>query len=212
MRKHRLALRFSIPALMLGLLFSAASARASTIFLVSVDTSLLSGNSGFLDFMFNPGGSSQSAFAQVSSFSPGGSLSNSPTVTGDVTGTLPPLVTINNTTAFNDYFAGFTYGPSLSFLLTLGGPAVDAPNHTASSGSTFAFSMFANDGATPELTSSPDGFGFTVDVNLDGSTTVTDFITSENSIQVVTPEPAALALSLTGFAAIAIAGLRRRKK
>ena len=45
------------------------------------------------------------------------------------------------------------------------------------SGSVFAFSMFSDPaGIMPVLTSdTTDGFAFTIDVNLDGSTTVNDF-------------------------------------
>ena len=74
-------------------------------------------------------------------------------ISGDVTGTLASSLTLNNGTAFNDYFIPFTFGNTLSFLVTLGGPAVDAPDNTSTSGSTFSFSMFAGDGSTPLLTS-----------------------------------------------------------
>src|SRR6266478_3730883 len=134
MSRHRTLLLF-LTVLLAGI----SPALATISYQVTIDTSSISGNAGFLDFEFNPGGSSQSAFAMVSNFSPSGSLSNSPSIVGNVTGTLPPAITITNSTFFNDYFAGFTYGASLSFALTLGGPAIDAPNGTASSGSTFSF-------------------------------------------------------------------------
>ena len=207
MSRHRTLL-----LLLTVLLVGISPALATISYQVTINTSSISGNAGFLDFEFNPGGSSQNAFAMVSNFSPSGSLSNSPSIVGNVTGTLPPAITITNSTAFNDFFVGFTYGSSLSFLLTLGGPAVDAPNGTATSGSTFGFGMFASDGSTPELTSNPDGFGFLVDVNLNGSTTVSDFITSQNSIQLVVPEPGSIALTLLGLGGILYRAARARTR
>src|SRR5258706_11044836 len=118
MIRHRTVLLF------LTVLIAGVSPAASISYQVTIDTNSISGNAGFLDFEFNPGVLSQSAFATISNFSPGGSLSNSPSIAGNVTGTLPPAITITNSTAFNDFFVGFTYGPSLSFLLPLGGPSV----------------------------------------------------------------------------------------
>jgi hypothetical protein len=206
MSRHRTLLLF-----LTVLLAGTSPALATISYQVTVNTSSLSGTAGFLDFEFNPGGVSQSGFATVSNFVPSGALSNSPSITGNVTGTLPPAITITNSGAFNDFFVGFNYGASLSFLLTLGGPAIDSPNGTSISGSTFGFGMFASDGFTPELTSNADGFGFLVDVNLNGSTTVSNFITSTNSIQVVVPEPGSIALTLLGLAGILYrAGARTR--
>ena len=86
-------------------------------------------------------------------------------------------MTFDNGTAFNDYFEGFTYGSTLSFQVSLYGPALSSPDGTSTSGSTFAFSMFSDAAGTmPVLTTdTTDGFAFTIDVNLDGTTTVTNF-------------------------------------
>ena len=54
------------------------------------------------------------------------------------------MVTFGNGTAFNDFFEGFTYGSKLSFHASLFGPALSSPDGTATSGSTFAFSMFSD--------------------------------------------------------------------
>ncbi len=169
MRNRLLYLTALVPLLL-------SSAQASSMSMVTVDTSSLAGTDGFLDFTFDPGALvTQSAFAGISGFSSDGAL-GTPFVSGDVTGILPADVTLNNDQPFNDYFTEFTYGNTLSFLLTLGGPAIDSPDGTSTSGSTFAFSMFSADGATPLLTSnSTDGFAFTFDVNLDGSTRLANF-------------------------------------
>jgi len=117
---------------------------------------------------------------------------------------------------FNDYFEGFTFGSTLSFDVSLYGPALSSPDGTSTSGSTFAFSMFSDAaGTTPTLTSdTTDGFAFTVAVNLDGTTTVTDY-SSETSVVAATgpvgvvPEPNNIVLIL---AAIVCCGAMRRRR
>jgi hypothetical protein len=84
-----------------------------------------SGTSGSLDFQFNPGSlASQSVSLQILNFASDGTLAGSPTLTGDVNGTLPATLTFDNGTTFNDYFQGFTFGTALSFDVSLYGPAL----------------------------------------------------------------------------------------
>jgi hypothetical protein len=167
-------------------------------FQVSVDTSIISSTSGSLDFNFNPGLLvTQAASLQVLNFMSNGGLAGSPTLTGDVVGALPGTLTLDNGTAFNDYFEGFTFGTSLLFEVSLYGPALSSPDGTSTSGSTFAFSMFSDPAGTiPALTTDTiDGFAVTVDVNLDGTTTVTNS-SPETSVSAV-PEPSSIALVAT---------------
>lgn len=174
---------------------------------VTVDTSSLLGTTGSIDFNFNPGSLvTQAASLQILDFSSDGTLAGSPALTGDVSGALPGTLTFDNATAFNDYFEGFTYGNVLSFGVSLYGPALASPGG-ATSGSAFAFSMYSDaQGTVPALTTdTTDGFAFTTDVNLDGTTTVTDF-SPQTSIAAQTPtvaEPGTLELAL----AAALAGL-----
>ena len=82
-----------------------------------------------------------------------GSLAGSPVLTGHADGALPATVTLDNRTAFNDYFEGFKFGSTLAFNVSLFGPALSAPDGVSTSGSTFAFSMFSNAAGTiPALT------------------------------------------------------------
>ena len=195
----------------------AATAMANVItYDVTVNTSSISGTTGSLDFNFNPGSLvTQSASLQILSFTSNGTLAGSPELTGDASGALPGTLTFDNGTGFNDYFEGFTFGSTLSFDVSLYGPALSAPDGTSTSGSTFAFSMFSDAaGTTPTLTSdTTDGFAFTVDVNLDGSTTVTNY-SSETGIVAASgpvsavPEPGNLALIGLGLGAISL--VRRR--
>ncbi len=201
----------AVALLLLGLL-GPGSAHAGLSFNVSVDTSSLSMQPGFLDFQFNPGDSSAlAATASVTLFQTvGGTLSQPATLTGDAAGSLPGALTLNNGTAFNDAFQGFTFGDSFGFTLTLSGPAIDSPAGTT--GSAFALSLYAADGVTPLLTTDPNGSVATIDLNANGTASVFTFsqsptdstpaatVTSASTV----PEPSTLVL---GLFAVACAGL-----
>jgi hypothetical protein len=185
------------------LCFASIASAAPITYDATVDTSSISGTAGSLDFNFNPGPlATQSASLQILSFASDGTLAGSPTLTGDVLGALPAALTFDNGTGFNDYFEGFTFGSTLSFQVYLYGPALSSPDGTSTSGSTFAFSMFSDPAGTmPVLTTdTTDGFAFTVDVNLDGTTTVTNF-SAQTTVRPVTPavpEPGTLPLMAAG--------------
>jgi hypothetical protein len=211
-------LRIAVLAGPLALLPAGPLFAGPIAYLVTVNTSAISGTSGFLDFGFAPGFDSQSAFATISSFVPGGSLSGSPVPSGGVSGVLPGTITIDNSTAFNDYFQGFDFGTTIQFLLSFGGPAITSPDGT-SSGSTFGFGMFQDSGGTiPLLTTDPFGNTFTVDVNSDGSTTPTTFPADAfgappvATLESAAPEPAPCALLALGLAVLFARGAVSKKK
>jgi hypothetical protein len=127
--------------------FTRMASAAPITYDVTVNTASISGTVGSLDFEFNPGPNvTQAADLQILNFASDGTLAGGPTLTGDVAGTLPATLTFDNGTVFNDYFEGFTYGSALSFQVSLYGPALSSPNGTATSGSTFAFSMYSDTG------------------------------------------------------------------
>jgi hypothetical protein len=167
---------------------------------VTVSTSSISGTAGSFDFNFNPGPAvSQSASVQILNFTSDGLLLGGPTLSGDVSGgPLPLALTFDNLAPFNDYFQGFTFGSTLFFDVSLYGPALSSPDGTSTSGSTFAFSMFSDPaGTVPALTTNlTDGFAFRVDVNLDGTTTVTNFSDQTTVVPVTNavPEPSSFVL------------------
>ena len=183
---------------------------------VTVDTSSISGTSGSLDFQFNPGPlTTQAASLQILEFSSDGSLAGSPALTGDVGGALPGTLTFDNGTQFNDYFDDFTFGSTLSFQVSLYGPALSSPDGVSTSGSDFAFSMFSDPpGTIPTLTTDTvDGFAGTINVNLDGTTTVTDpSIQTIIASSTVIPEPSNLLLMATGFCGLAGILLRQQAR
>lgn len=191
-------LRLLAPAVLVAVFCTANAFSAPITYLVTVNTSAISGSLGFLDFDFAPGPDSQDAFANISNFSPSGSLTGAPEVTGGASGTLPGTLTIDNSAQFNDYFRGFNYGGTITFLLSLGGPALTSPDGLSSSGNTFAFGMFDQSGNKPLLTTDPNGNTFIVNLNLDGTATPVMFSSTPGGPPVATlnavPEPSSLML------------------
>jgi hypothetical protein len=182
---------------------------------VVVDTSAVNGQTGFLDFQFAPGdATTQAAFITIDNFLTDGTLVGPPDVNGGASGELPGVLTIDNSTAFNDYFEQITFGLSFTFNLTLDGPALQTPNGTSNSGSTFGIGLF-DSAQNPILTNDPNGFAGLVNVLLDGSTATTVFPSDANGgapvVQfVATPEPSTIAPSLLAALALALLAKRRR--
>ena len=202
----------------IALIGAARGLDASPItYAVLVNTSSIAGVSGNIDFQFNPGALiTDSAFVTISMFASDGILAGVPVATGDVTGALP-VVTIRNTTAFNDYTDGFVFGNFLSFRVKFDGTALTSPSPGATSGSTFAFSLFNSDFSAALLTSDTvNGALVEGDVNLDGTVTITNFGTGRTTTVTVVqdgtpvPEPSTLLLVGAGLVAVARRGLRRK--
>jgi hypothetical protein len=212
-------------------LVSACPAAGSSIqYLITVDTSSVNHNSGFVDFQFNPGDNNlQLAFATISNFNAGGGVLvidptpfpdpntnpphfTSPQLTGDVSGDLltGPLA-FTNGTALNDFFQQFTYGSFFSFVLSLTGPALDTPNGSGL-GSTFGMELLDQNKAA--ILTDQQLFAATVQVNPNGTTTATAFLTATGDPSVVSfevvPEPGTMLLF--GFGAAGLFMLRKIRR
>ena len=123
---------------------------------ITVDTSALAGQAGFLDFQFNPdtsGSTPLDAVAVVSALTGGTLGAVDPLNTSGVTGSLPGTITIANTGGLNGLTQAITFGNSLSFDVNLPMPTA---NTLADEGSTFQF--FLLDGQENVLgTTDPTG-------------------------------------------------------
>ena len=194
-------------AVLLTVFTSFVSLASADLYDVTINTSSIAGTLGSLDFNFDPGPLvTQPASLQILNFASDGSLVTCAVnvqgfcSTGDVSGQLPGALTFDNAAGFNDYFDDFTFGSTIYFQASLYGPALSSPDGVSTSGSAFAFSMFADiAGTIPVLTSDTTaGFAFTADVGLDGTTTVTDFSTQASVVPAIvsTPEPSGTCLIL----------------
>ncbi len=229
---HQRTMRYAVllSLLLLGL-GGAGTARGDMVYLVTVDTTSLDGESGILSFEFNPGlGTYQSATALISGLTigGGGTLSGETVLYGDAGGNLNGLsenkgvqsgqLALNNTTAFNDGDQYLTYGTSITFNVTLSGPAIDSPK-SAASGTTFSF--FVQDTSFNPLltdtTSNPGGSILNLDIAASsGSVTATTYPSEPGGVtatpqDATAPAPSGMALALLGMASVATcAALRRR--
>jgi hypothetical protein len=190
-------------------LFTSAAVQADVLLPFLVNTSSVSGAQGFLDFQFNPlNASTLPETATIVSFS--GATYNSTlgaTLTGGATGGPAGVsnIVLSNSTSYNDAFEGVSYGKSISFTLDLSGIGITNPNGNRSSGE-FDFSLFDSN-QNPILTSNPNGYALTVDVNANGTIAVVP----QSPNVTLTPEPSSLSLlslPLLGLAAKKF--LRRR--
>jgi hypothetical protein len=189
----------------LFLFAAAANLPASVIYQFAVNTSSLSGQTGYVDFNLAPGSFPASPVtAVVSGFSTDAVFNPANVIlSGDASGDLSLNLALDNGTNFNDAFQPVTFGNFVDFELILSGPGVDTP---ASNGSIFGFSLYDSAGINPLLTDSTDGSvaGVTIDSN-DGVQAYTNppaaGVPSVASVTSV-PEPGTCLLVSLGLAAV----------
>ena len=133
--------------LCLALLIGGTTRRAAAQTTITLDTALLRGTAGYVDFQFNPGTTGTlplNATARITNASagPGGAFGavNS-AESANSTGALPGTVTIANTDVANGLVQALTFGDTLRFdvgFLTIATPGADT-------GSTFALYLLGAD-------------------------------------------------------------------
>jgi PEP-CTERM motif len=202
----------------LSLMFAGAlwheTAMASAVYTVTVNTSSIAGQDGYLDLQFEQGPTPANlATATVTGFSTDGTLTGAGDISGDVTGQLPAMLSFDNQTVFNDYFQETTFGLMEVFVITLNGPTPLGGGPSA-----FNISFYAADQSTPILTTSSDGEAGQIVLNADGTTSVQTFPATLNGASVLTitptvsgvPEPATVGFMGLGLASILLYSRIRR--
>lgn len=181
-----------------------ASVASAQSYRVTVDTSALASTEGYLNFQFNPADlGAPAAEASILQWLGSTTLLDAPLIEGNVTGSLPGAVTMNNGTAFNDYFHAVQFGEAFSFVVEFSGNV--SPSLL---GTSFALALYAADGATPLLTDDISGSL----VRFELSSAGIDFLSNSSAVQVTpVPLPAAAWLLLSGMAALTGAARSRRR-
>lgn len=220
MRKRQIfGLALLLVLLLLGP-FGTGTVHADFIYSVSVDTSSINTTSGYLDLVFNAAGAnSQLAYASVTNFQTNGTLASTSSTDGDASGVLPGTLSLDNgvnaspPSGFNDVFQGITFGNSLSFDVTLSGPAVDTPNSNGY-GSSFFLYLYDSSGNTLLTTDTNyGGAAAVITLNSNGTASVS-YVSPEGSATPETsavPEPSSMLLLLTGLPAFFLGLFWRRR-
>lgn len=206
-----LTLRTAVAALALA--FGSSAALADTTLAVSIDTSMF-GNSGWLDFQYNPAnpGVSPATTVTLSGFQGFDDSALVETI-GQVTGSPAAGYVIGNGESLNSLFRAVDYGQVLSFNVTFAGDNVDLSG--GAYGSTFAVWAYDAD-VTTTLGSSSAGDGRLVDITwapataLGGSGTFASASYSDAAAISAVPEPSSWLM--LGVGAMLAAGAARRRQ
>lgn len=211
MLKNILKLRTVATALALA--FGSSAALADTTLAVSIDTSLF-GDSGWLDFQYNPAnpGVSPATTVTLSGFQ-GFDAGAAVEATSQVSGSLASGYVIGNGESFNSLFHAVGYGEVLSFNVTFSGDNVDLSGNAFGS----SFAVFAYDAAaTTVLGGSSADDGRLLDITWTPATTAGGSAglapvsyTNAAAISAV-PEPSSWLM--LGIGAMLVAGCARRAR
>ncbi len=171
---------------------------ATTLDIVIDSSSLSPSTSGFIDFYFDGG---YPATAVISNFSDAGGTLNSTSITtsGTVSGTLPGDVVMNENGS--DYDEGITFGPLISFDLTLAG----VPDGNNEDEFTLTFYNSGNSGGL--LTGNNSDYWLVqVLIDTQGNVTSTEYANPSHGPSYadvyVVPEPASWLLCAAAFAGV----------
>lgn len=195
-------------AVIILLLLAACIAHgAPQLFTVNLDTSTVSGTSGYLEIAF--GSVSLAADAgtlSILGFSSDALLGGSFVLSGNVLGSLPGSVVLDNQPPPGAYYQqALTFGNLIAFSLVLNGPLVNTPTG-GPDGSSFAVWLL-DDTFSPLL--AVDAL-FSADIDGSGLISLNNFSAAADvsgPFQAV-PEPAAIGLTALGMAGLLL--FRRR--
>ena len=171
-------------------------------FLVSIDTTPLAGQTGFIAFDLYQGGAAITNDAVVSSFVTTATL-GTPTLAGNVSGSLETAVTLRSTTFFNEFLQPVVFAAGATvFQLTL------TENQQANANPDSFAIFLLNAARLPFVTTDPSGADALI---------VTDLVLphtpqvygSAFAVASVVPEPASASLLLAG---LLVAGCLARRE
>lgn len=173
---------------------------------ISVDTGALAGQTGWLDFQFNPADSSAPAStASVTAFNSNGSLLSAASATGDVAGSLASALIFGNSQYLNDQLQSFIFGTTMRFSVNINSPV------SSVSGSGTAFSLSVYDSNFSSLLADPL-WGAALVINADSSGTM-DVLAQSGAVSVsAVPEPGEFSLMLAGFCLSGFISWRRKQQ
>jgi hypothetical protein len=173
-------------------LLLATGAQAGLItYQIDVNTSGLSGTSGYVDFQFDPGATPfDSGSATISDFTGDGTLGAVLPDVGAVSGTLPGTVVIDNIDVTNEYTQAYTYGSFFDVFVTLNIPSVSG---TAAGGSSFTLDVEDTD-FNPLLSPSFPAVEIDLDATTGNPTIINNTSSSNPNGFASVPEPGTFAL------------------
>ena len=185
------------------------AAFGSITYLVTANTSSVSGQMGYLDLQLEPGPATTNLVtANVNNFMSDGALVGSAQTMGNAIGQLPGALTFDNANTGSDYFQGVTFGNTESFDVTLNGPTPAGGEPSA-----FNISFYGADQVTSIL--STDTVAGQILINGDGSTSTVTIPATPGGTSVVsitaTPEPSYIALLIIALTGLIVFGRLRLK-